>query len=81
MLRLTTSEAPAPLPFTRNRETGPAQEAPMNEQRIMDALNELEAGLDALRAEADIIDDLLAPIPFGMMPEGEGPDDDRPWAA
>lgn len=80
MLRLTNTEIPVTLPFTRDAASDQA-EGTMNEQRIMDAIEQLEAGLAELHAEAEAIDDLLAPIPFGLSRNGYDPDDDRPWAA
>lgn len=80
MLRLTNTDIPVTLPFTREAAAA-KPEGIMDEQRIMDAIEELEAGLAELHAEADAIDDLLAPIPFGINRHGADPDDDRPWAA
>ena len=80
MLRLTGTDIQDTMKFPdRNEpETPPREMHMMDETRIMRAIEDLEQGLAELTAEAEAIDDLLAPIPFMSH---EPSDDEGPWAA
>lgn len=52
---------------------------PVDTGRIMATLTELEEGLADLQAEAEEIDDLLAPLNFSRFKAAW--DDEGPWAA